>query len=298
MKKSPRMSRLVEQLFIRWYGLPVSPTHYYCPMPDLATIKARSTRWLREYDFSTVELDPKERSALFQRLAQYRDELPGLPPFAEVSSQGFGPGYGEVESQVLYEMLRLYKPAWVVEVGSGVSTVYSIAALRANRDRDNLSAKLLCIEPHPTPPLEQLSECGFVALRVEEVQETPLAVFEALGPGDVLFIDSTHTGKIDSDVYRLYLEILPRLSRGVVIHSHDILFPYLTLHEGHPLFDLSLLWNESALVKALLTHNSHFRVLMCQSYLHFKDPDSLREVAPLYDPVRHMPASLWLEKVE
>jgi hypothetical protein len=80
--------------------------------------------------------------------------------------------------------------------------------------------------------------------------EADAALFDSLEENDILFIDSSHAGKIDSDVYTMYLEILPRLKPGVLIHIHDITFPYLTVPPEHVLFDYYIYWNESAFVKA------------------------------------------------
>ena len=50
-------------------------------------------------------------------------------------------------------------------------------------------------------------------------------MFEELGAGDILFIDSSHIAMPGTDVDRLFLDVLPRLPSGVLVHVHDILLP-------------------------------------------------------------------------
>jgi hypothetical protein len=129
------------------------------------------------------------------------------------------------------------------------------------------------------------------------VQDLPLETFAELAENDILFIDSSHVSKIDSDVNYLYLEVLPFLKKGVTIHIHDIPFPYLSLMPEHRLFDHSLLWNEPVIVRAFLTFNHAFTILACQSYLHFKCPEVLKSLIRIYDSKMHFPASLWIKKI-
>jgi len=133
-----------------------------------------------------------------------------------------------------------------------------------------------------------------VTLHVNEVQDVPASFFERLGENDLLFIDSTHAGKVDSDVYYIYLEILPRLRPGVVVHIHDICFPFLTCPPEHPVFPLSMLWNEGALCQAFLAFNDAYEILACQSYLHHKQPSVMAGVLGVYKRESHYPSSLWL----
>ena len=162
-----------------------------------------------------------------------------LPHFAQVTQDGYGQGYGEVEAHLLYMILRHFKPAQCIEVGSGVSTFYPLNALRANRERDGVNSNMTCIEPYPNSKLRELVTGHRVRLRECEVQDIELSAFEELSANDVLFIDSSHVSKKDSDVEFLYLEVLPRLRNGVVIHIHDMPFPMPTVPLGR-YFDMHL----------------------------------------------------------
>ena len=156
---------------------------------------------------------------------------------------------------------------------------------------------MTCVEPYPNNKLRELASEQDVRLRECEVQDIEFGTFQKLVANDVLFIDTSHVSKKDSDVDFLYLEVLPRLNKGVVIHIHDMPFPMPTVPLEHPLYNAYLFWNESALVKAFLMFNTAFKVIMCQSYLHRVKPELLKKLVSIYQPQSHFPCSLWLRKV-
>jgi predicted O-methyltransferase YrrM len=287
----------INEVFERCYRLPFSPTHYYSPLPDLPSVKRNLRRWYKESDSPGVDWNLQEQFRLAEKIARYAPEAITLPPFPRVTQDGYGPGYGEVEAYVLYMILRYLKPSKCVEVGSGVSTFYMLSGLRANRDKDGVESNLTCVEPYPNDKLRELASGRNVRLRECEVQDIEFGTFQQLAANDVLFIDTSHVSKKDSDVDFLYLEVLPRLRKGVVIHIHDMPFPMPAIPREHPLFDTYLFWNESALVKAFLMFNTAFKVIMCQSYLHRVKPEVLKKLVSIYQPQSHFPSSLWLRKV-
>ena len=158
---------------------------------------------------------------------------------------------------------------------------------------------MTCVDPYPSDKLRELVSERHIQLRACEVQDIEFSLFQELSANDVLFIDSSHVSKKDSDVDFLYLEVMPRLREGVVVQIHDMPFPMPAIPQAHPLFDTYLFWNEAALVKAFLLFNAAFQVTMCQSYLHHTKPEVLKRLAPVYDPkdAKELPASLWLRKV-
>jgi hypothetical protein len=178
-----------------------------------------------------------------------------------------------------------------------VSTFYTLKALETNREKDNVVSNLTCVEPYPNDKLRALASQRDVCLREHEVQDAGFDIFQELSANDVLFIDSSHVSKKDSDVDFLFLDVLPRLRKDVLIHIHDIAFPMPALPLEHFLFDTYLFWNECALVKAFLSFNTAFRIVMCQSYLHYHNPDVLKALLPIYNPQVHFPTSLWLRRV-
>lgn len=296
MKRSYSVRRLVSDTFQAWYELPVSPTHYYSPLPDMPALKRNIQRWNREGSFVAVEMALDKQIALLRQLEAYRTEIDDLPNQEQVRAAGYGLGYGEVESPIYYAMVRDLKPRRIVEIGSGVSTYYAVMATETNSQERKTESSITCIEPFPLPKLIELAGKGKIILRQHEVQDIDIAVFKEMAEGDILFIDSSHVSKVDSDVNFLVFEALPSLKRGVVVHFHDMPFPCLTLQPDHWCFDLSLMWNEPALVKAFLMYNSAFEVLVCQSYLHYKCPEAIKRLVSIYDVRKHFPDALWLVK--
>lgn len=289
-------------------GLHVLPRHHYSSVVDLADLEATRARWARPSAMAGVDwdLDAQERS-LREICGPYRDELAANEAYRAGVEGELGPGYGPLEAQALHAVVRHLRPARIVEVGSGVSTlVMRTAATRSERDGAP-PARITCIEPYPRPALRAL---GGVELVAERVQDVPLARFDALGAGDLLFVDSSHQAKTGSDVLHLFLEVLPRLRPGVVVHVHDVSLPY----DYSPLTLKTLWhWNETAFLHAFLVHNARVRVLFCMSALHHARAQVLREIFPGYDPEpledglvgedvgpmeyprRHFPCAIYLE---
>jgi methyltransferase family protein len=156
----------------------------------------------------------------------------------------------------------------------------------------------VCIEPHPRHGLLELAAESRVPIEVDPrpVQDVELGAFARLGPGDVLFIDSSHVSKLDSDVDRLYLEVVPSLAPGVVVHAHDVPWPHPAPDPERWVFRKHRFWNEEALLQAFLAFNSSFRVRLCASWLHREHRDALAAAVGGYDPSRHEPTSLWFER--
>jgi hypothetical protein len=279
-------------------GLHVLPIHFYSPVPDTRQLRRNFERWHRELSFTGIDIDVEQQRRLVKELAAFASEFDSLPPEEEVVSRGYGEGYGEVASRVLHAMLRMLKPRVLIEVGSGVSTFFSANALSINRQQDGVEGQMVCIEPYPHRALETLPTIAGVPIEViaKPVQDVELSLFQRLDEGDVLFIDSSHVSKLDSDVDRIYLEIIPSLRPGVFIHVHDIPFPYLTPNPRHWVFKKHRFWNEASLLYAFLTYNPVFKIALSLSYLHYKNSDALRAL-PGYDPALHEPSSIWLQRL-
>lgn len=280
-------------------GVHVLPIGYYSPLPHRSVLDRERERWNRARPLRGLRLDLGPQLAFLDSLAPFAEEALALPAQQEVHARGLGQGYGEIEAQCLYAALRRLRPRRVIEVGSGISTWFAVTALRRNRSEGAPEAHLTCIEPHPRPALEALAreEGVRLDLRVEEVQATPPGLFDELGEDDLLFVDSSHTVRVDGDVPFLLLEVLPRLRAGCLVHVHDVTLPYPAPPNDHPVFHMFYLWRETDLLHAFLLFNEAFRVELCQSQLHHERPDAIRAVFPSYDPARHFPSSTWLRRV-
>lgn len=279
------------------FALHVLPVHYYSPIPDTRRLRRNFHRWYRIGSFGGIDFGLATQGRLLDQLSARADDLSTLPPYGRVLAKNFGEGYDEVDAHLLHLMIRHLKPRQVIEVGSGVSTVYTASALARNRREHAIASRLVCIEPYPRRPLRDLERAGGMELIAKEVQDVGLEAFQALNQNDILFVDSSHVVKIDSDVNYLYLDVLPSLSPGVIVHVHDISFPYPTPDPERWIFRKHQFWTEAALLQAFLAYNSAFEILLCSSYLHHKAPELLKQAVKTYDPGTHAPSSIWLRKI-
>ena len=158
----------------------------------------------------------------------------------------------------------------------------------------HMSATLTFIEPYPDRlySLLSASDRSVSTIHVQQVQEVALSVFDQLEAQDILFIDSSHVAKVGSDVTFLLLRILPRLKRGVIVHFHDIFYPFSYpaswIREGRA-------WNESLMLRAFLVGNPQFQLVAFNSYAGNFFPEVFRERFPVF--LDNTGGSIWIRKV-
>jgi predicted O-methyltransferase YrrM len=228
-----------------------------------------------------IDLAEARQLDLLAAIGKYLDEpLPG-PRYQAGNSQ-----YGAADAAVYRGMLHYLRPSRVIEVGSGFST----ALLLDEADHDLPRPALTCIEPYPDRLLGLLrgADRERLALHAKPVQDIPLASYGQLSAGDVLFVDSTHVVKAGSDVNWLLLTVLPRLAPGVVVHVHDVFWPFeyparwLAEHRD---------WTEDYLLRAFLTSNADWEILLFSSWAWHCHP----ELIPPWLAAQE-PGSIWLRR--
>lgn len=284
-------------------GLHVLPKHYYTPIADYRWLATHKEIWAKRAPMRGVHWDLQEQFVWLEATCgPFLHEVAGLKSYEKIVQNEVGPGYGPIESQVLHAVIRAKRPKNIVEIGSGVSTAIMLQAIEANVREGAEGTQITCVEPFPKPKFRAIQ--GIT--HVESIcQSVPSSTFEHLGEGDVLFIDSSHALKTGSDVAPIYLEIVPALRPGVIIHIHDIWLPYLYspfVLAGY--FD----WQETPLVLALLTNNSRLKVLAGLAALQFDRESQMQDLFPDFRPLPfvdglamadlatgHYVSSLWLQ---
>jgi predicted O-methyltransferase YrrM len=256
-------------------GVHLTPAHFYSPIPTLGEIDDRV--WSRESDLVGLEINDAEQVRLLTEVfppfaAECAEELGGVAASSEDFAFGNGM-YDGTDATCLYCMIRWRRPARVLEVGSGFSSRVIAKALLRNGRGD-----LICVDPCPTEYTRK-GFPGLSSLITEGVQRVAIEEFLALGPDDVLFIDSSHVARIDGDVNFLFLEVLPRLTPGVAVHLHDIFLPGEYPREW--VMNEHRFWNEQYLLQAFLTFNSAFEVLLANNYLGRHHHDLLKATFPM-----------------
>jgi predicted O-methyltransferase YrrM len=171
--------------------------------------------------------------------------------------------YTSPDAEVLYSLTRLLKPKKIIEVGSGNSTLLFREAIQ----HEGSATELISIDPHPRRDIRKFAD-RFLQTRLEgQEAKEELLLMEA---GDFLFIDSSHEVKTGNDVVKLFLQILPILPSGVVIHVHDIFLPYeypeqWIIHETRK-------WAEQYFVQVLLQESKTYEVLWPGHYFQKTQP--------------------------
>ncbi len=267
-------------------GLNVARTRdYYSPLPVRSRLERTRERWDRPSEMPGVEWDLEAMERLLERLvAEHAAAYEALPPYEEAKGLGYGPGFTRLDSLFTYLVVRHLRPRRVIEIGSGLSTYYLAQAAAANAS-DGAGCAITSIDPYSGDRVAGLP--GVEVLR-REVQDVEPAYFSRLEAGDVLFIDSTHVVKIDGDVPFLYLEALPRLGRGVVVHSHDVHFPYNVPYPAQEyVFDAKwpMVWTEAMLLQAFLACNREFEIFLAPPMIRHHDEAFLERTVPGYRPV-------------
>ena len=264
---------------------------YYSPIPDLTHLEADT--WERRSKLGGVDWSvPKAIDYIEEHLTPFVAELE-IPPFDPgVPGEFFlhNGGFETVDAELLYAMVRAARPKHVIELGSGYSTLLIAMACRRNAI-DGLDTVHEAFDPYPRPHI--LGEEPPPPTRVTAISATdiPLETFMELRAGDVLFVDTTHTVKLGSDVNFIILDVLPVLRPGVFVHFHDIFLPWE--YPRHWVADMRWFWAEQYLLQAFLAHNSRFEVLVPAHAVAREQPDRLRRAIPSFRPDA-APGSWWI----
>jgi hypothetical protein len=225
----------------------------------------------------------------------YRDELLALPRHKPALDRfGFDNGaFGPGDSETLYNFIRHFKPKRLVEVGSGQSTLMARLAIQKNMaENPAYACEHVCIEPYEQSWLETL---GIKVVR-QTVETCDAALFGALSANDILFIDSSHMIRPQGDVLFEYLELLPSLAPGVLVHVHDIFTP-----KDYPaawVLGDRRLWNEQYLLEAFLAFNARYEVLAAANWLTHHHRAAFETACPIMaEQPKSEPGSFWLRRL-
>lgn len=199
--------------------------------------------------------------------------------------------YESGDAEIWYGFIRHFKPKKIIEIGSGYSTLIAQQAIQKNFDESGEKAEHLCIEPYEQPWLETT---GVVVIR-ECVEKINIDLFKSLAKGDILFIDSSHIIRPQGDVLYEFLEVLPNLADGVIVHVHDIFSPK-NYPESAIIGDV-LFWNEQYILEAFLTHNKDWKIISAVNYLKHQHFEKLKECCPFLDQSRE-PGAFYIQKVK
>ena len=279
---------------LRKYGGFVPPGHFYSPIPSLDEVALREDVIFNRIPRKVpgIDLNTEEQMDMFASFKEYYDELPFKADKTDSLRYFFeNPTYSYSDAILLYCMMRHAQPKRIIEIGSGYS---SCVILDTNEIFFNNNISCTFIEPYPQLLESLIKENDKERIEIipTKLQEVDLSKFACLSSGDILFVDSTHVSKVDSDVNHIFFEILPSLSNEVYIHFHDIFYPFEYPKEW---IYAGRAWNENYILRAFLQYNSAFKIIFYNTFLeHYYEQQFISEM-PLC--MKNKGGSIWLKKI-
>lgn len=260
--------------------------HFHDPFyrPDRLE-KSRPARTLSAIDFNLAGqvalLEAFPDGSEFEHLA-----APGDPRQFHLANGMFEHGDADLWRQVIGH----FKPARIIEIGSGHSTkVARLAITDLEQASPGYRCDHVCIDPYAPAWLEDL---GARVLR-QPVETVPLEMFRQLERNDILFIDSSHVIRPQGDVLFEYLDVLPSLAPGVIVHIHDVFSP-----RDYPnswMTDRMYFWNEQYLVETFMSHNDSWEVLLGGNMMMHERFSLMKSKCAHLDP-DHEPRSFYIRR--
>lgn len=260
-------------------GLHVVRNHFYEPIPD--TRKLGNEMWECESAMVGIDFNTEFQLELLNTLKDYisQCQFPIRPTPTPHQFHLGNDRFEALDAEILYSMIRHYKPSRIIEIGGGYSTLLSAQAVLDNEMQDGWKSELICVEPFPNEILSN-GIPGLTRLIAKPVEKVNIDLFCDLQENDILFIDSSHVVKIGNDVLYEYFEILPRLRKGVFVHIHDIFLP--SEYPKQWVVNEHIFWTEQYLLQAFLAFNNTFEVVWSSSYMSRRFKEKLESIFPLW----------------
>ncbi len=278
-------------------GLLLSPPpgHFYSPIVDKADMLRRADQLFAPpaRTLPGIDLNESGQLALLGEFEQFYTDI----PFSRTKQPGFryyygNIFYGESDGIFLHSMIRKFQPKRIIEIGSGFSSACMLDTLDFLGRTD---VSVTFIEPYPERLKANMQPVDFKRCTIIEsgVQDVDATVFSTLQANDILFVDSTHVSKTGSDVNRVIFEILPSLPSGVLIHFHDIFYPF-EYPRDWVLNSKGFGWNEAYILRAFLSHNPDFEIIAFNTFL--QTFHAARFAANMPACLENTGGSIWLRR--
>jgi len=231
-------------------------------------------RCLHTCDMTLLEKEQRIYEVLFEKVGQQFDSI--AEPFHSECKWSLGRIYNSsfesTDAEFYYCVIRTFCPKLIIEVGAGHSTYFALDAMRKNG-----GGSIIAIDPEP-----RLKLPSHVCQERARVEDVDMKIFSKLNKNDILFIDSSHT-KEEAEYHR---KILGHLKPGVIIHHHDIHYPYLPCYE-----------EEQVILDFYLQNQETFEIISAMAYLRFLSPATLESLIPSFKWNRERSGgSLWVRK--
>ncbi len=228
---------------------------------------------------------------LINRALSFKENIWTIQDFKKLTdtlnpgwNNGFLPGLDIIG---IYTILSVYQPKKYIEIGSGNSTK---VAYKVKREQQ-LATEIISIDPQPRTDIDGLAN---TVIR-ESIENIDLRIFDDLAENDVLFIDNSHRILPNSDSMVFYLEILPRLKKGVIVHIHDVYLPY-----DYPQFMCDRFYSEQYGLAMYLLANPNKYETIFPNYFIYMDKELSEMISPIWQHenmknVERHGGSFWLK---
>lgn len=224
--------------------------------------------------FSIIDQNRQHYKNILSKALEYKETIWAIQdmkiesnPVNPVWNNGFLPGLDIV---MIYTMIAEYKPSKYIEVGSGNSTKVAYKA----KSEQSPDTQIISIDPMPRAEIDQLAD---KVIR-KPFENIDFDLINELEENDILFIDNSHRILPNSDAMVFFLEILPRLKKGVIVHIHDIYLPY-----DYPQDMCDRFYSEQyGLAMFLLANPVKYQTIL-PNYFVSRDEELSDWIAPVWD---------------
>ena len=266
--------------------------HYFSPIVNVA----EAEQYFKHLNIKDIENIPGIDVNKNDMIAVWNELLPFLTtnPFPDQPGMGFryafeNGSYSWGDGSILHAMIRKHRPKRYIEIGSGWSSVCAVDTI----ERYSTVCQITFIEPYPDLLNGLLGKTKLsVDVAETSVQKVPVSLFDTLEQNDILFIDSTHVLRTGSDVCFELFEIMPRLKPGVLVHFHDIFWPFE--YPAAWVIDDNRSWNELYAVRAFLTNNGQWEILFFNNYFAQMEKELIENTYPTF--LKNSGGALWLRR--
>ena len=265
-------------------GVDIVARNYYSPIPAWEDLPAAVFE--RRSSLTGIRFDVEAQLRFLGGLKPFLAEF-DLPPGFTWDNRM----YDRVEADVLYAIIRSQRPSRIIELGSGFSSLIIAAAARRNI-AEGSELTYTAYDPYARDFIRAGAEP--LVLCHQGAGDVPVETFAALQAGDVLFVDTTHTVKLGSEVNHIILDVLPTLAPGVIVHVHDVFLPYEYPKE---FLESRLYWAEQYVLQAFLSENDNWEILLPLGSMSRDFPAEMAKLVPSFRSGIE-PGAFWMRRAQ
>lgn len=244
--------------------------------------------------YTIIDSKRDEYNVLLKKTLDYKENIWTIndakvenDPLKPTWNNGYLPGMDIIG---IYTLIAELKPQKYIEIGSGNSTK---VAFKAKKEQ-SINTKIISIDPMPRAEIDSLAD---LIIR-KPFENIDYNILDELNENDILFVDNSHRILPNSDAMVFFLEILPKLKKGVVVHIHDIYLPY-----DYPQFMCDRFYSEQYGLAMYLLANSKKYEPILPNYFIYEDKELSKQIEPIWshknlNGVERHGGSFWLRIAE